>query len=93
MVAKYTSLINFYIKSSDEEIELIFAIEEFCEDENYGTYWESRFVDILSGLYDAEIFSEESIKNWAEEHKEGLDETPSAIYKQVQNIFSFYLNI
>ncbi|PKA49916.1 Mannose-1-phosphate guanylyltransferase 1 [Apostasia shenzhenica] len=78
-IVKWKNLLKHYLKTVDEEIEVILKFEEICLET--AREFSPLFGNILSCLYDKEVLSEDAILSWAQE-KEGADESDKILLKQ-----------
>ncbi|KAJ0966515.1 hypothetical protein J5N97_023432 [Dioscorea zingiberensis] len=80
-IKTWKNLLKNYLRSQDEEIEILLKFEEICLE----TTKEFRplFSSILSQLYDMDILTEDAILSWAKE-KEGADESDKIFVKQAE---------
>lgn len=85
-IIKWRNLLKNYLKTLDEEIEVILKFEEISLETTKEFF--PLFSNILSFLYDKEILSEEAILSWAEE-KEGADESDKIFTKQSEQFIKW----
>ncbi|XP_020599136.1 translation initiation factor eIF-2B subunit epsilon-like [Phalaenopsis equestris] len=85
-IIKWRDLLKHYLKTLDEEIEVILKFEEISVETAREFY--PLFSNILSFLYDKEILSEEAILSWAQE-KEGADESDKIFTKQSEQFIKW----
>ncbi|KAH7669778.1 translation initiation factor eIF-2B subunit epsilon protein [Dioscorea alata] len=85
-INKWKNLLKNYIKSQDEEIEVIMKFEEICLE----TIREFRplFTDILHHLYEEDIITEDAILSW-ENEKQGADESDKIFVKQAEHFIKW----
>ena len=77
-VKRYAPLLAKFLKSEDDQVEVLLTLEEFCAEEGafkdcQGKQVANAFAKILHLLYDADVLSESAILAWADE-KDGADE-------------------
>ena len=77
-VKRYAPLLAKFLKSEDDQVEVLLTLEEFCAEEGafkdcQGKRVANAFAKILHLLYDADVLSESAILAWADE-KDGADE-------------------
>ncbi|ONK58270.1 uncharacterized protein A4U43_C09F10410 [Asparagus officinalis] len=80
-IDKWKNLLKNYLRSKDEEIEVIMKLEEMCLESALD--FSPLFTTILNRLYEKDIISEDAILTWAEE-KEGADESDKIFVKQAE---------
>lgn len=92
----WTDLLQKFLKSEDDQVELLLTFEEFCDGEGdfersgeHGHVFVNLFEKILKLLYDMDIVSEEAILQWADE-KELADEDEK-FYLQKAELFLKWL--
>ncbi|XP_042444319.1 probable translation initiation factor eIF-2B subunit epsilon [Zingiber officinale] len=85
-INKWKDLLKHYLKSVDEEIEVILKFEEICLET--ATELAPLFSIILSYLYEKDILSEDAILSWASE-KEGADESDKIFVKQSESFITW----
>lgn len=79
LLSKWQKLMKFYLRSIDEEIEVILKFEEICLES--ASEFAPLFSQVLHLLYDKDILQEQAILDWADE-KEGADESDKIFVKQ-----------
>ncbi|KAK9140541.1 hypothetical protein Scep_010222 [Stephania cephalantha] len=79
VVTKWGGLLQHYLQTEDEVIEVILKFEEMCLEST--REFSPLFAQILHLLYDKDILSEDAILSWASE-KEGGDEADKIFVKQ-----------
>ncbi|WOL19902.1 translation initiation factor eIF-2B subunit epsilon isoform X1 [Canna indica] len=85
-INKWKDLLKHYLKSVDEEIEVILKFEEICLE--IATEFSPLFSVILSYLYEKDVLSEDAILSWASE-KEGADESDKIFVKQSEQFITW----
>ncbi|KAI0512302.1 hypothetical protein KFK09_012941 [Dendrobium nobile] len=85
-IIKWRDLLKHYLKTLDEEIEVILKFEEISVET--AREFSPLVSNILSCLYDKEILSEEAILSWAQE-KEGADESDKIFTKQSEQFIKW----
>ncbi|XP_074589668.1 translation initiation factor eIF2B subunit epsilon-like [Curcuma longa] len=85
-INKWKDLLKHYLKSVDEEIEVILKFEEICLETATGLA--PLFSIILSYLYEKDLLSEDAILSWASE-KEGADESDKIFVKQSESFITW----
>ncbi|KAG1338014.1 translation initiation factor eIF-2B subunit epsilon [Cocos nucifera] len=78
-LSRWKDLLKNYLKTIDEEIEVLLKFEEMCLETT--KEFAPLFSAILNHLYEKDILSEDAILSWAEE-KEGADESDKIFVKQ-----------
>lgn len=81
-MVKWHKLLRTYLKSTDEEIEIILKLEEICMDSI--KEYTSLFEQILGFLYDQDIIHKEAVLMW-ESEKEMADESDRYFVKRAEN--------
>jgi translation initiation factor eIF-2B subunit epsilon len=71
-LTKWKDLLMRFVKSEEEQVELLLTLEEYCEEEGgfeneHGHQFEAVFVLVLKLLYDLDIVVEDAILSWADE--------------------------
>lgn len=79
VTTKWKDLLRHYLKSEDDEIEVLLKFEEICLES--GKEFAPVFSKVLEILYDNDIVSEGAICKWASE-KEEADELDKIFVKQ-----------
>ncbi|CAA0381076.1 W2 domain [Arabidopsis thaliana x Arabidopsis arenosa] len=83
IITRWKGLLGFYVKKSDEQIEVISRLEEMCEESAHelGTL----FAHILRYMYEEEndLLQEVAILRWSDE-KAGADESDKVYLKQCE---------
>lgn len=79
-IAKWAPLLRRFLKTEDDQVEMLLTFEEFCAEDAVFRSTGSKaygavFPQTLHVLYDADILSEEAVLAWAEE-KAGADGAP-----------------
>ena len=79
-LADWGSLLARFLRSEDDQVELLLTLEEYCADEGVfegageaGALFGPVFAQVLQQLYDADIVGEDAFSAWAGE-KEHADE-------------------
>ncbi|XP_042448621.1 translation initiation factor eIF-2B subunit epsilon-like [Zingiber officinale] len=85
-INKWKDLLKHYLKSVDEEIEVILKFEEICSET--ATELSPLFCTILSYLYEKDILSEDAILSWASE-KGAADESDKIFVKQSESFITW----
>ncbi|CAL9111047.1 unnamed protein product [Musa textilis] len=85
-INRWKDILKHYLKSVDEEIEIILKFEEICLE--IATEFSPLFSTILSSLYEKDILSEDAILSWASE-KEGADESDKIFVKQSERFITW----
>ncbi|KAG7580343.1 W2 domain [Arabidopsis suecica] len=83
IISRWKGLLGFYVKQSDEQIEVISRLEEMCQEsaQELGPL----FAHIIRFMYEEEndILQEVAILRWADE-KAGADESDNVYLKQCE---------
>eukprot|EP00249_Psilotum_nudum_P016024 c25616_g1_i1 orf=549-2774(-) len=79
VLLKWRNLLQNYLKTEDDEVEVLLKYEEICLDT--GKEAALLFSAVLQVLYDQDIISENAILSWASE-KQGADESDKIFVKQ-----------
>ncbi|KAH9309173.1 hypothetical protein KI387_037084, partial [Taxus chinensis] len=79
VTTKWKDMLRHYLKSEDDEIEVLLKFEEICLES--GKEFAPIFSKVLEILYDNDITSEGAICKWASE-KEEADESDKIFVKQ-----------
>jgi translation initiation factor eIF-2B subunit epsilon len=71
-VKRYAPLLAKFLKSEDDQVEVLLTLEEFCAEEGafkdcQGKHVANAFAKILHLLYDADVLSESAVLAWADE--------------------------
>jgi translation initiation factor eIF-2B subunit epsilon len=74
LLNRWGVLLTKFIMTDDDQVELIWGIQDFCEQEGKERY-RPIFPIILHSLYDKDILAEDSIWQWVEEAKEAQETT------------------
>ncbi|KAK1376175.1 eIF-2B GDP-GTP exchange factor subunit epsilon [Heracleum sosnowskyi] len=82
VMVKWHKLLRTYLKSTDEEIEIILKFEEICMDSV--KEYTSLFTLILVFMYDNNIIQKEAVLMW-ESEKEKADESDRFFVKKAEN--------
>lgn len=85
-ISKWKNLLKHYLRTIDEEIEVILKFEEMCLETV--REFSPLFSTILSCLYDKDILSEDGILSWAQE-KEGAEESDKIFVKQSEQFITW----
>lgn len=85
-IMKWKDLLKNYLKTIDEEIEVILKFEEMCQEA--APDFAPIFSMVLNYLYDKDILSEDAILSWAQE-KEGADESDKIFVKQTEDFITW----
>ncbi|XP_042446250.1 translation initiation factor eIF-2B subunit epsilon-like [Zingiber officinale] len=85
-INKWKDLLKHYLKSVDEEIEVILKFEEICSET--ATELSPLFCTILSYLYEKDILSEDAILSW-ESEKGAADESDKIFVKQSESFITW----
>lgn len=68
---EWAPLLQRFLKSQDEQVELLLTLEEFCEEERggdaHGHCFEAIFQQVVKLLYDKDIIEEDAVLSWADE--------------------------
>uniref|UniRef100_A0A383VLX2 Translation initiation factor eIF2B subunit epsilon n=1 Tax=Tetradesmus obliquus TaxID=3088 RepID=A0A383VLX2_TETOB len=78
-LGEWGNLLRRFLRSEDDQVELLLTLEEFCgaegvfEADSSGTAFAPLFANLLQLLYDGEVVEEAAITSWAAE-KEHADE-------------------
>ncbi|XRB22198.1 translation initiation factor eIF-2B subunit epsilon [Pseudoscourfieldia marina] len=80
------ALLQRFLKSVDDQVELLLTLEEFCGEEEdfqgmHGALYAPIFPDVLKEMYGADVLTERAILKWAEE-KRGADEEDLVFVKK-----------
>ncbi|KAG2326765.1 hypothetical protein Bca52824_009493 [Brassica carinata] len=86
IITKWKGLLGFYVKQTDEQIEVIMKFEEMCQEtaKELGPL----FAQILHVLYDKDVVQEDAILRWAEE-KAGADEADKVYLQQCETFIQW----
>jgi len=79
VITKWRELLKQYLKSEDDEVEVLLKFEEICLET--GKEFAPIFSKVLEVLYDKDILTEEAILSWASEKQEA-DESDKVFVKQ-----------
>jgi len=71
VVTKWGSLLQKFLKGSDDEHEILLTFEEVCLESHKD--FAPLFSQVLQVLYDRDIVSEDAIMAWAQEKKDADD--------------------
>ena len=89
-VARWRALLQKFLRSEDDQVELLLTLEEFCSAEGdyelsgeHGAVFAHVFPQLLKTLYDLDIVSEEALQQWASE-KELADEQEKVFLRKAQ---------
>lgn len=85
-INKWIDLLKYYLRTVDEEIEVILKFEEISLET--AREFSPLFSNILTFLYDKAILSEEAILSWAQE-KEGADESDKIFTAQSEQFIKW----
>lgn len=85
-ISKWKDLLKHYIKTADEEIEVILKFEEMCLEST--KEYAPLFSSILSHLYQEDLATEDAILTWASE-KEGADDSDKVFVKQSERFIQW----
>ncbi|XP_038970929.1 translation initiation factor eIF-2B subunit epsilon [Phoenix dactylifera] len=85
-LGRWKDLLKHYLKTIDEEIEVLLKFEEMCLET--AKEFAPLFSAILNHLYEKDILSEDAILSWAEE-KEGADESDKIFVKQSEQFLKW----
>eukprot|EP00252_Welwitschia_mirabilis_P016124 TRINITY_DN3563_c0_g2_i1.p1 TRINITY_DN3563_c0_g2~~TRINITY_DN3563_c0_g2_i1.p1 ORF type:complete len:742 (-),score=186.19 TRINITY_DN3563_c0_g2_i1:165-2390(-) len=80
-LSEWKNLLRHYVKSEDDEVEILLKFEEICMET--GKEFSPIFLQVLNILYDEEIVSEDAILSWASE-KEGADDSDKIFLHQAE---------
>ena len=66
------ALLQRFLKSVDDQVELLLTLEEFCGEEEdfqgmHGELYAPIFPHVLKEMYEADVLTDEAILKWAEE--------------------------
>jgi len=78
-------LLKFALDDSEDQIELIYEIQEYCEKNEK---MEKAFQWILHSLYDNDVLTEESILGWSEE-QEKANSTDNRFFQQCKKFLKW----
>uniref|UniRef100_A0A1J3HTX4 Translation initiation factor eIF2B subunit epsilon n=1 Tax=Noccaea caerulescens TaxID=107243 RepID=A0A1J3HTX4_NOCCA len=81
IIAKWKRLLGFYVKKTDEQIEVIMKFEEMCQET--ARELGPLFAKILHYMYEIDVLQEDAILRWAEE-KAGADEADRVYLQQCE---------
>lgn len=86
----WQDLLHKFLKSDDDQVELLLTLEEFCGEEGdyegtgeRGAAFSDIFPQLLHKLYDLDIISEEAVLKWAAE-KEHAEEDEKIYLRKAQ---------
>jgi len=91
----WSPLIQRFVKGPDqtEEMkELIFKIQEYCEDQKQTTKLDKEFDQILKNLYETKIVSEEAVLAWAKELKDSAEDDPESEERKLYELCKVFLD-
>lgn len=78
---KWTDLLQKFLRSEEDQVELLLTLEEFCAEEGdfegtgeHGRAFKTIFPQLLKVLYELDIVSEESFMAWAKEKEHAEEE-------------------
>jgi len=87
-LSEWVQLLQRFLRSEDDQVELLLTFEEFCSEEGvfedsgeHGKLFSDIFPQVLQQLYDADVVSEEAFIAWADE-KEHAEEHDRAYLKK-----------
>ncbi|KAJ3672141.1 hypothetical protein LUZ60_006862 [Juncus effusus] len=80
-IERWKGLLCHFIRTVDEEIEVILKFEEMCMETT--KEFSPIFSSVLHQLYDKDVVSEEAILSWASE-KDGADDSDKIFVKQCE---------
>ncbi|CAN8316293.1 unnamed protein product [Cochlearia groenlandica] len=86
IITKWKGLLGFYVKQTDEQIEVIMKFEEMCQDT--ARELGPLFAQILHVLYEKDVLEEEAILRWAEE-KADADEADKVYLQQSEKFINW----
>ncbi|KAF2568689.1 hypothetical protein F2Q68_00027952 [Brassica cretica] len=86
IIAKWKGLLGFYVKQTDEQIEVIMKFEEMCQET--ARELGPLFAQILHVLYEKDVVQEDAILRWAEE-KAGADEADKVYLQQCESFIQW----
>ncbi|KAG2491384.1 hypothetical protein HYH03_010176 [Edaphochlamys debaryana] len=76
LLSDWRDLLQRFLKSEDDQVELLLTLEEYCScegvfeaDGSGGAAYAPIFAHILRQLYDSDVVSEEALLTWADEKK------------------------
>lgn len=86
VITKWRDLFKNYLKSEDDEVEVLLKFEEICQET--GKEFAPIFSKVLEVLYDKDILTEEAILSWASEKQEA-DESDKVFVKQSESFIQW----
>ncbi|CAA7391819.1 unnamed protein product [Spirodela intermedia] len=88
VITRWKSLLKHYMKTVDEEVEVILKFEEMCLDMESTREFSPLFTRILVFLYDQDVLTEDAVLAWATE-KEGADESEKVLLQQSESFIQW----
>ncbi|KMZ67148.1 Translation initiation factor eIF-2B subunit epsilon [Zostera marina] len=86
VISRWKDLLKHYVKTVDDEIEVIMKFEEMCSEST--KEFSPIFTSVLDRLYSEDIASEDAILTWASE-KEGADESDKVFVNQASTFIQW----
>ncbi|KAG6557805.1 hypothetical protein Mapa_000572 [Marchantia paleacea] len=86
VVVQWGPLLRRFLKSQDDEMEVLLVFEEICIEDN--KEFAPIFASVLQELYDKDVISEEAIIAWASE-KQQADESDKVFVKQCERFIQW----
>lgn len=83
---RFSKVFNDYLLAEADRREFLFALEDFCEQEELYT---KQFTNILNKLYDLELLPEDTFLGWADEHEEDEEEDESPLYASAKTFIDW----
>eukprot|EP00898_Chlorokybus_atmophyticus_P000815 jgi/Chlat1/1734/Chrsp13S02153 len=84
-ISKWSALLRRFLKTEDDQVEVLLAFEEYCAEEEAssgpGQGFTTLFAKVLQILYDEDVLLEDAIMLWANE-KKFADEADRRFLKQ-----------
>eukprot|EP00033_Pygsuia_biforma_P003820 GCRY01004187.1.p1 GENE.GCRY01004187.1~~GCRY01004187.1.p1 ORF type:complete len:695 (-),score=84.61 GCRY01004187.1:23-2107(-) len=78
LVREWRGLFGQYVSDKDDQVEMIFTVEDFCQDNEL---FAPHFRYILQFFYDSDVLEEEAVEEWACLQE---SEPDNPLYKQAQ---------
>jgi len=86
MLKRWKDLFTRFITTPDDQAELIYSLEDFCEKNKF---FEKYFTVILQILYDSDIIEEDTILQWAERVKDSDSKEEEKYIKQADKFLQW----
>jgi len=86
ILKRWKDLFTRFITTPDDQIELIYSLEEFCEKNKF---FAKYFTVILQILYDSDIIEEDTILQWADRVKDSDTKEEEKYIKQADKFLQW----